>query len=52
MEVYNVLGQVMTAKTNSSNTETVDVSGYAAGAYFVKISNGTLTTTKKFVVVK
>jgi hypothetical protein len=52
IEVYNVLGQVMTAKTNSSNTETVDVSGYAAGAYFVKISNGTLTTTKKFVVVK
>ncbi len=52
IEVYNLLGQVMTVKTNISNTETVDVSGYATGAYFVKISNGTLTTTKKFVVVK
>ena len=52
IEVYNLLGQVMTVKTNISNTETVDVSGYATGAYFVKISDGTLTTTKKFVVVK
>ncbi|MFT4673271.1 MAG: hypothetical protein ACI9R6_000154 [Saprospiraceae bacterium] len=52
IEVYNLIGQLITIKTNSSNTETVDVSGYAAGAYFVKISNGTLTTTKKFIVVK
>jgi hypothetical protein len=52
IEVYNLLGQLMTIKTNISNTETVDVSGYATGAYFVKISNETHTTTKKFVVVR
>ncbi len=52
VEIYNILGQVMTIKTNISNQETIDVSGYAAGAYMAKISNAGITTTKKFVVVK
>jgi hypothetical protein len=52
VEIYNILGQVMTIKTNISNQETIDVSGYAAGAYMAKISNAGLTTTKKFVVIK
>ncbi len=52
VEIYNILGQVMTIKTNISNQETIDVSGYAAGAYMAKISNAGLTTTKKFVVVR
>ena len=52
IEIYNLLGQVMTIKTNSSNQETIDVSGYAAGAYMAKISNAGVTTTKKFVVIK
>ncbi len=50
IEIYNLLGQVMTIKTNSSNQETIDVSGYRSGTYFIKISNQELTTTKKFVV--
>ena len=50
IEIYNLLGQVMTTKTNSSNQETIDVSGYRSGTYFIKISNQELTTTKKFVV--
>ena len=52
VEIYNILGQVMTIKTNISNQETIDVSGYAAGAYMAKISNAGITTTKKFVVIK
>jgi len=52
IEIYNILGQVMTIKTNISNHETIDVSGYAAGAYMAKISNAGVTTTKKFVVIK
>jgi hypothetical protein len=52
IEIYNILGQVMTVKTNVSNLETIDVSGYAAGAYMAKISNAGVTTTKKFVVIK
>ena len=52
IEIYNILGQVMTIKTNISKQETIDVSGYAAGAYMAKISNEGVTTTKKFVVMK
>ena len=52
IEIYNILGQVMTIKTNISKQETIDVSGYAAGAYMAKISNAGVTTTKKFVVMK
>ncbi|MGI9593007.1 MAG: T9SS type A sorting domain-containing protein [Patiriisocius sp.] len=52
IEIYNLLGQVMTIKTNSSNQETIDVSGYAAGVYMAKISSAGITSTKKFVVVK
>ena len=52
IEIYNILGQVMTIKTNISKQEIIDVSGYAAGAYMAKISNEGVTTTKKFVVMK
>ena len=52
VEIFNILGQVMTIKTNISSQETFDVSGYAAGAYMAKISNAGVTTTKKFVVMK
>ena len=52
IEIYNILGQVMIIKTNISKQETIDVSGYAAGAYMAKISNEGVTTTKKFVVMK
>ena len=52
IEIYNILGQVMTIKTNASNLETIDVSGYAAGPYMAKISNSGTTITKKFVVIK
>jgi hypothetical protein len=52
IEIYNILGQVMIIKTNISNQETIDVSGFAAGAYMAKISNAGVTTTKKFVVIK
>ena len=50
IEIYNLLGQVMTTKENTFNQETIDVSSYKSGTYFVKISKGAFTTTKKFVV--
>ena len=52
IEIYTILGQVMFTKENTFNQETIDVSGYAAGAYMAKISNAGVTTTKKFVVIK
>jgi hypothetical protein len=52
IEVYNILGQVMVTKTDITNAEAIDVSQLATGTYLVKISNGDITTTKKFVVVR
>lgn len=52
IEIYNMLGQIMLTQGNIANSQAVDVSQYAAGTYFVKISNGEISTTKKFVVVK
>ncbi|MGK0386082.1 MAG: hypothetical protein ACI849_000689, partial [Patiriisocius sp.] len=48
----NILGQVMVTKTDITNAEAIDVSQLATGTYLVKISNGDITTTKKFVVVR
>ncbi|MFB1027420.1 MAG: T9SS type A sorting domain-containing protein, partial [Flavobacteriaceae bacterium] len=51
IEIYTILGQVMFTKENTFNQETIDVSSYKSGTYFIKISNGAFTTTKKFTVI-
>ena len=51
IEIYTILGQVMFTKENTFNQETIDVSSYKSGTYFVKISKGAFTTTKKFTVI-
>ncbi|GEQ87060.1 hypothetical protein ULMS_25680 [Patiriisocius marinistellae] len=52
VEVYNILGQVMMIKSNISLNEALNVSQLVTGTYFVKISNGTTTTTKKFIIAR
>jgi hypothetical protein len=41
----------MFTKENGFNQETIDVSSYKSGTYFIKISKGAFTTTKKFTVI-
>jgi len=57
MEVLNTLGQVVyTMPAQSRNAgvsmSTIDVSNFAAGQYFVKISAGTEVMTKQLTVIK
>jgi len=57
MEVLNTLGQVvytMPAQNRNSgiSMSTIDVSNFAAGQYFVKISAGTEVMTKQLTVIK
>jgi len=55
LKVYNVLGQPVN-EWNGNNitneTHTLDLSGQAAGIYFVRLSDGTNTIVKKLVVTK
>lgn len=53
MDLYNMLGEKVTAITNSASQApgkhlfTIDMSGYSAGVYFIKANiNGAITTTK------
>ncbi|MEM0518801.1 T9SS type A sorting domain-containing protein, partial [Aequorivita flava] len=50
--VSNNLGQVLESKEPLENTTVIklDVSGYAAGIYFVTLKAGNDSTTKKLVV--
>ena len=52
IEVYNMLGQTLYSKTNSSLNEQVNVSHFSEGTFFVKITNGDAVKTSKFIVVK
>lgn len=47
--VYNSLGQVTGSGKISSNTQSLDISGYANGVYFIKIDKGTSSKTLKFI---
>ncbi|WP_415375608.1 T9SS type A sorting domain-containing protein [Patiriisocius sp. Uisw_017] len=52
IEVYNMLGQLVITKNNISADAQMNVSSLVTGTYFVKISNGNVTTTKKLLVSK
>ncbi|PZR19769.1 MAG: hypothetical protein DI539_12920 [Flavobacterium psychrophilum] len=47
--IYNTLGQVMDSGTITSALQSVDVSKYANGVYFVKLAKGQDTTTLQFI---
>jgi hypothetical protein len=46
LEIYNNLGQFI---LRSNNSNSVDVSSLSRGVYFIKVSNGINTSTKKFI---
>lgn len=53
MEVYNVLGESIYTKTGLSDnqiiSEIIDISSWANGAYFINVSAGKFSETKKIV---
>lgn len=49
MEIYNVAGQLLISRTTSLATEQVDVSEWAPGIYFVRITNANGVVTEKFM---
>lgn len=52
IEIFNMLGQQLNLQNNISAQEDLNVSNLTTGAYFIKITNGTAITTKKFLVAK
>jgi len=50
IQIFNILGQEMFAKSNISLEEQVEVSQYNTGTYFVKITNKDAVKTSKFIV--
>ena len=47
INVYNVLGQLITTIQNPQSYETIQVSNWAAGVYFIKVDLETQTITKR-----
>jgi hypothetical protein len=52
ISVYNMVGQVMLAKTANSNRVSMDLSKLSEGAYIVRIANGDEVTTQKLNIVR
>ncbi|MEM6685819.1 MAG: T9SS type A sorting domain-containing protein [Bacteroidota bacterium] len=48
--VYNLIGSVVREIETSATEEKVDLSGYASGLYFIKVTNNRKSLTKKIVV--
>jgi len=49
VSIYNIIGQQVMFIENNSATLEIDMTKYAAGTYFVKVSAGTKTATLKVV---
>ena len=47
LTIVNTLGQIIYSKLNSRNTETIDMSGYANGVYFLEVKNDNILYVKK-----
>lgn len=52
IEVLNMLGQTLITKNNITVEEQVNVASFPQGTYFVKITNGNVVKTEKFIVSK
>ncbi len=50
LKVINSIGQTIYSTNVSNDTQTIDVSNFATGVYFVEISNATEKITKKLVI--
>jgi len=51
VNIYNVLGQVVSTSTITSSNSAISVNGLAPGNYFVKVSNDKMTVVKKFIKI-
>ena len=49
LEILNTIGQVVLNKKINNNVEQVDLSGQAAGVYFVKVQTGNNTVVRKII---
>ncbi len=49
IEIYSAEGKLILQQNSTLPTQTFDVSGYASGIYFIKISSGNFSSTKKFI---
>ena len=49
VEIYNLLGQQMTAEKVNANQKQIDMSNYASGSYLVKVFAGDMVKTIKVV---
>jgi hypothetical protein len=47
LEIQNTLGEIVFYKQNCNTLETIDVSGFASGVYFVRINEHTLKMVKE-----
>ncbi|MEA3443636.1 MAG: choice-of-anchor J domain-containing protein [Bacteroidota bacterium] len=50
--VYNVIGKVVTSIENANQFNTIDLSNYGVGTYFVKVITNDNTTTHKLSITK
>ena len=49
MEVYDAFGKMLFANKVNDNTATLDMTAYAAGMYFARISTSEGVITKRFI---
>jgi hypothetical protein len=49
VEVTSTLGQVVYRASLTEKTKVIDVTGYSAGMYYVRLQGDAGTVTKKFV---
>lgn len=52
LEVYNMIGEKIYSNNLVKGNNTIDLSGFSNGSYFVKIFNNNQTTTKKIILSK
>jgi hypothetical protein len=49
VEIFNLLGQKMTSDSFTTTTAEIDMSGYASGAYLVKVTSNNATKTIRVI---
>ncbi len=47
IEIFDSFGRLIISRLENSQTESIDLSAYASGVYYVRISSGNRTITKK-----
>lgn len=50
MEVYDVVGKLITSQELTNTSEQLDVSSFQTGIYFVKLTDGSNSLTKRIVI--